>query len=434
MLYSLIFLQLRSEFRSLVAGAGTDGGVPYLAEQLHQTNHETVYLDFSIQSMKIAQFKATMRGSMNIIWVVDCLESIPKLGLGKFDFIGCTGVLHHLKSPLKGLKIINEAQIGHGGANLMVYGTYGRTGVYQVQKLLQTIGMRDTGLLRELEIAKSILKILPEDHSFNHLPFNEDMKMGHAGIYDLLLHKRDTSFDVAGLHKWLHEGGYDFVDYAMPGNSISLSLNAQISDTLLYRKLILIRPLVQQAVAELVSGHTLLFWLYASKQGDPVAQLTIKENAIYALGAPIGFRHVINSDNNYYQYRNQTFVVARLTRTQIEESSELYNNYSPSKPRVLAEIKWPSTEFNNYVLDTLARPPRRPETLRSLYSKYMERSKSNLTIKQATEMLLDLYSYIKGIGIFHIRHQYIPSFSLTCCVNQYSLFGKDAGSLNYIYT
>ena len=57
MLYGLKFLQLRSEFRSLVAGAGTDGGVPYLAEQLHQTNHETVYLDFSIQSMKIAQFK-----------------------------------------------------------------------------------------------------------------------------------------------------------------------------------------------------------------------------------------------------------------------------------------------------------------------------------------------------------------------------------------
>ena len=337
------------------------------------------------------------------------------------------------KSP-QGLKIINEAQIGHGGANLMVYGTYGRTGVYQVQKLFQTIGIRDTGLLTELKMAKSILKILPEDHSFNHLPFNEDMKMGYAGIYDLLLHKRDTSFDVAGLHKWLHEGGYDFVDYAMPGNSISMSLNAQISDTLLYRKLILIRPLVQQAVAELVSGHTLLFWLYASKQGDLVAQLTIKENVIYALGAPIGFRHVINSDNNYYQYRNQTFVVARLTRTQIEESSELYNNYSPSKPRVLAEIKWPSTEFNNYVLDTLARPPSRPETLRSLYSKYMERSKSNLTIKQATEMLSDLYSYIKGIGIFHIRHQSIPSFSLTCCVNQYSLFGKDAGSLKNIYT
>ena len=99
MLYSLKFLQLRSEFRSLVAGAGTDGGVPYLAEQLHQTNHETVYLDFSIQSMKIAQFKATMRGSMNIIWVVDWLESIPKLGLGKFDFIEYWGPTSSKKFP-----------------------------------------------------------------------------------------------------------------------------------------------------------------------------------------------------------------------------------------------------------------------------------------------------------------------------------------------
>ena len=48
----------RSEFRTLIAGGGTDGGAPFMAEQLNHTNFEVVYLDFSYSSMEIAQYRA----------------------------------------------------------------------------------------------------------------------------------------------------------------------------------------------------------------------------------------------------------------------------------------------------------------------------------------------------------------------------------------
>ena len=154
----------RSDFRILVAGAGTDGGLSYLAEQLHHTKSETVYLDFSSSSMILAQFKVRIKGVSNVVWVMEWMENIPRLGLSGFDFIGCTGVLHHLKSPQIGLKGLSEAQLPYGGIYLMVYGRYCRTGVYHVQHMCQLIINGIHNMVDELIIARRILESLSKDH------------------------------------------------------------------------------------------------------------------------------------------------------------------------------------------------------------------------------------------------------------------------------
>ena len=197
---------------------------------------------------------------------MDWIESIPQLGIGRFDFISCTGVLHHLKNPQKGLKILSELD---GAINLMVYGRYGRTGVYHIQKVLRTIIQEDVGIINEIKYAKSVIDILPVSHWFNHFQFQMDKMMGDVGIYDLLLHKRDISFTVHGLHRWLQQGGYNFVDYARPGISVSLSMNIRIPDKSVYGNLIQKDIYAQYGVCDLVSGHTLLFWLYGSKKSIP---------------------------------------------------------------------------------------------------------------------------------------------------------------------
>jgi SAM-dependent methyltransferase len=56
----------------------------------------------------------------------------PDLG-GKFDFVNCIGVLHHLASPLAGLQSLNTVLKPDGGMNLMVYGELGRRGIYDFQ-------------------------------------------------------------------------------------------------------------------------------------------------------------------------------------------------------------------------------------------------------------------------------------------------------------
>ncbi|WP_394355825.1 class I SAM-dependent methyltransferase [Candidatus Trichorickettsia mobilis] len=92
----------KSGFRVLVAGGGTGDSLIFLGEQLKDAGAEITYLDFSFASMEIAQKRAAVRGLKNITWIHDSILNIPKLNLGKFDFINCSGVLHHLASPDEG--------------------------------------------------------------------------------------------------------------------------------------------------------------------------------------------------------------------------------------------------------------------------------------------------------------------------------------------
>ena len=123
----------RKFYRFIVPGGGTGGVTVFAGEQLRHTNAEVLYLDFSSTSMKISQRRARARKLGNIIWIRSWIEDVRFLGLGLFDDFSCSGVLHHLKSPIYGLNILKDQLTNDGGINIMVYGQYGRTGVYQMQ-------------------------------------------------------------------------------------------------------------------------------------------------------------------------------------------------------------------------------------------------------------------------------------------------------------
>ena len=153
-----------------------------MAEQLNHTDSEAIYFDFSKMSMSIAQHRSKFRGWMKIAWVNDWIESIPRLGLGNFDFVVSTGVLHHLKNPQNGLKIINDAQLPNGGAYIMVYGWYGRIPIYWIQTVLKMLSERENDINDELKNAKHILDILPEHHFFHTENVIDHKIMGDVGV------------------------------------------------------------------------------------------------------------------------------------------------------------------------------------------------------------------------------------------------------------
>ena len=204
------------DFRALIPGAGTNGGVPYLGEQLNHTDSEILYIDFSSTSMFIAQERIKMRGVSKIVWAIDWIENIPRLGIGYFNFVGCTGVLHHLKNPQHGLKIVHDVQTDNGGAVFMLYGTYGRTGIYQVQELMRITSGNNHSINKELKLSKITLQCLSTDHWFHHIPYNDIDKMGDTGLYDLLLHKRDVSYTIPEVFDWVQQTGYNFVQHTVP--------------------------------------------------------------------------------------------------------------------------------------------------------------------------------------------------------------------------
>ena len=163
--------------------------------------------------MFIAQAKITMRRCSKIVWVTEWIESIPRLGLGKFDFVSCTGVLHHLKCPQMGLDILKELQVQNGGLSLMVYAKYGRTGIYQTQDLLRIINTCEKAMFDEVANAKLVLRALPQYHWCHHVPLIDHETLESTRIYDLLLHKRDVSYSVPDLYEWLQRSNIYFIDF-----------------------------------------------------------------------------------------------------------------------------------------------------------------------------------------------------------------------------
>src|SRR5579862_8199573 len=86
----------RNRFRVCVAGGGTGDATIFLAEQLRRTDAEVVHLDLSQAAIDIARRRAQVAALNNISWVCGSLLDLPVLELGKFDYINCSGVLHHL--------------------------------------------------------------------------------------------------------------------------------------------------------------------------------------------------------------------------------------------------------------------------------------------------------------------------------------------------
>ena len=212
-------------FRALVAGGGTGDATIFLAEQLRHTDAQIVHLDMSQASIAIAQERAKIRGLTNISWIHESLLNLPKLGLAKFHYINCSGVLHHLADPDEGFKALKSVLADDGAIGLMLYATTGRTGVYQMQALMRLVNTPPPGGstpddARKIANTRDLLPGLPPFNGFKlSEALHRDHTMGDAGIFDLLLHSQDRSYSVGELFDWLGDGG----NHGKQGHGMHLS-------------------------------------------------------------------------------------------------------------------------------------------------------------------------------------------------------------------
>lgn len=199
----------RNGFRVLVAGGGTGDATIYLAEQLKGTDAQIVHLDLSTASLAIARERARVRGLTNIEWIEDSLLNLPALALAPFDYVNCSGVLHHLPDPDAGLRALRAVLKPDGALGLMVYARAGRSGVYQMQELLRMALADERDLARKIGQTRQILASLPAGNWFRR---GEDLVQDHresdAGLVDLLLHPQDRAWSVDELFDWLDDDGY----------------------------------------------------------------------------------------------------------------------------------------------------------------------------------------------------------------------------------
>jgi SAM-dependent methyltransferase len=253
-------------FRALVAGGGTGDGTIMLAQQLadRACPAEIVYIDVSTAARATAEARAHQRKLQNVHFLTASLLDLPTLGLGRFDYIDCCGVLHHLPDPARGLAILSSALDDGGGIGLMVYGALGRSGVYHVQHVLRQLTGDESDATR-LDLARRLLKQLPATNWFARNPFVRDhLNVGDAGLYDLLLHSQDRAYTVAELVDLVASAGLAISGLIEPWRYDPASY---LNDGALLKRIAPLDRMDRAHVAELLAGNLKVHICYAVKAG-----------------------------------------------------------------------------------------------------------------------------------------------------------------------
>jgi SAM-dependent methyltransferase len=206
----------RKPFRALVAGGGAGDALVMLAQKLADARApaEIVYLDRSAASRRVAEARIAARGLGGVRFVTADLAEAP--ALGRFDYVDCCGVLHHLPDPAAGMRTLAEALAEGGGLGAMVYAPLGRTGVYPMQAALAALthGLEPAA---KVTAARAVLANLPETNWLRHNPHVRDHERSDAGLYDLLLHARDRPFMADEVAALVEGAGLFFAGFVAPG-------------------------------------------------------------------------------------------------------------------------------------------------------------------------------------------------------------------------
>ena len=265
----------RRPFRALVAGGGTGDAAIMLGQQLADRGGagEVVYLDLSAAARRTAEARASARGLTNIAFVTGSLEDLPSLGLGSFDYIDCCGVLHHLEDPAAGLRALVAVLDEGGGMGLMLYGEYGRTGVYPMQAMLRDLG-RDLPLDRKVGLARRLMAALPKTNWLRHNPYLGDHERSAAELVDLFLHARDRAFTVPQLAELARSAELDIVAFIEPARYEPATY---LGDPELLARLEGLDRVERAGFAEALAGNMKKHIFYAARAGTGGSRVALPD-------------------------------------------------------------------------------------------------------------------------------------------------------------
>jgi len=260
-------------FRVLVAGGGTGDHTIFLAEQLREFDASVTYVDISRKSLDIARERARVRNLDNIEWHHGSILDLASLGFAPFDLVSCTGVLHHLPEPERGLQALRSVLAPEGAMSLMLYGRAGRLSVYAGQELMRLVneGVDDPKL--KTQHARAVLQGLPQT---NWLLRGSDPKEvlesfldDDSNIYDTLLHEQDRAYSVLEIYELLAGAQLELIEFvaflsSLPSFRYLYNPMVWITDPALRSHVAKLPRPQQQAIAEAINCMITCHSFYAA--------------------------------------------------------------------------------------------------------------------------------------------------------------------------
>jgi SAM-dependent methyltransferase len=210
----------------LIAGCGTGRQAASVA--MRYPDAAVTAIDISEASLDYARRQCAKLGITNVRFISLDLHAVADLNQ-RFHSIHCAGVLHHLPSPERGLKLLADALEPGGVMHIMVYNRHQRLMVrgargFVIGDLLQEPVSDD--LLRR--VRQRFLQQSEHPVASNVIRSRDFATL--AGTYDLLLHRHEDSFDFARIERALDHAGMRMLSFDMPSPVIAARYDAMFPD------------------------------------------------------------------------------------------------------------------------------------------------------------------------------------------------------------
>ena len=181
----------------LIAGAGTGG--PAIRFQTSVNNAEITALDLSFNSLAYGKRIAEENNIKNIEYIQGDILDIKKINR-KFDLIHCTGVLHHMKDPEKGLKSLVDVLETGGFMQLAYYSETYKKYLEPYRKMI-----KDNKYLSELTDIRNFRSQIinsPDNNSPDKINIQRTVDFYNLSMLrDLLFHPQEKFYNLEALKK-----------------------------------------------------------------------------------------------------------------------------------------------------------------------------------------------------------------------------------------
>jgi Flp pilus assembly protein TadD/SAM-dependent methyltransferase len=195
----------------LVAGCGT-GRHAAITAQL-QPYARVLAVDLSRASLAYAARRCAELGLANIRFAQADLLELGTLEQ-RFDLIECSGVLHHMRDPIAGWRVL---------LSLLKPGGFMKLGLYSEAARRSIVAAREAVKGFPVTEARRRIFELPTNHPARAVTSLRDFYSA-SGARDLVLHVQEHRFTIPQIASAIAELGVEFLGFELPGKKLALSL------------------------------------------------------------------------------------------------------------------------------------------------------------------------------------------------------------------
>ena len=165
-------------------------------------------IDLSLSSLAYAKRKTEELGIQNIEYIQADLLDLEKLN-SKFDIIESMGVLHHMRDPLEGWKVLTKCLKSGGLMKIGLYSELARKPVVDFRKNINST-KKPLSSEKILSIRKKILNSTKKEHKYMK-SWRDFYSLSE--IRDLLFHVQEHRFKLPQIKNCLNNLGLEFCGF-----------------------------------------------------------------------------------------------------------------------------------------------------------------------------------------------------------------------------